>query len=169
MGESGISVGMISLSDGVLLVFPFHGPTPPLLLVEQRHLCTSPFFDCLSMRHWNGSFAFSSSRRRLCLSHVHLQLISFRVTSWHFVLTWLLSLGLIRRGVMRRSCVHELRLCWCGCVRCRLGKVMSVQGGKAGAALVCTAPLRPTVCKTPCVSLCSPLCFAFLRGIQMPW
>lgn len=32
-----------------------------------------------------------------------------------------------------------------------------VQGGKAGAALVCTAPLRPAVCKTPCVSFCSPL------------
>lgn len=35
-----------------------------------------------------------------------------------------------------------------------------MQGGKAGAALVCTAPLRPAVCKTPCVSflLISVLC-----------
>lgn len=47
------------------------------------------------------------------LSHVHLQLISFHVTSWHFVLTWLLSLSLIRRGIMRRSCVHDTGFCDC--------------------------------------------------------
>lgn len=56
----------------VLLVFPFHGPTPQLVLVEQRHLLHIPFFDCLSIRHWNGSLAFNSSRRLLHLSHVHL-------------------------------------------------------------------------------------------------
>lgn len=94
-------------------VFPFHGPPPQLLLVEQRHLLHIPFFDCLSMRHWNGSFALDSSRRLLCLSHLHLSLISFRVTSWHFVLTWLLSLSLIRRGSMRRSCVHDTGFCDC--------------------------------------------------------
>lgn len=109
----GPPVGMTLAFQQVSPVFPFHGPTPQLLLVEPRHLLHIPFFDCLSMRHWNGSFAFDSSRRLLCLSHLHLSLISFRVTSWHFVLTWLLSLSLIRRGSMRRSCVHDTGFCDC--------------------------------------------------------
>lgn len=50
----------------------------------------------------------------LYLPHVHVELIFFHVISWHFVLTWLLSLSLSRRGIMWRSCVHGTGFCDCG-------------------------------------------------------
>lgn len=45
------------------------------------------------------------------LSHAHILLIFLHVMSWHFVLTWLLSLSLSRRGVIWRSCVHGTGFC----------------------------------------------------------
>lgn len=45
--------------------------------------------------------------------HVHVWLIFVHVISWHFVLTWLLSLSLSRRGDIWRSCVHGTGFCDC--------------------------------------------------------
>lgn len=101
-----------------------------------------------------------------CLCHFFtLFVVDFHFISWHFVLTWPLSLSLSRREVLWRSCARNrfLRSGGVGVsgpdVDGDYARWCAVQGGKAGAALVCTALLRPAVCKTPCVSLCSLLWF----------
>lgn len=102
------------------LVFPFYESTchssfwfPSSFLLE-----SSPLFGCPSLysqqgfntiRLWVMSSIFESV---FSSSHVHIELISFHVISWHFILTWLLSLSLSRRGIMWRSC--GTGFCDCG-------------------------------------------------------
>lgn len=98
----------------VLLVFPFYESTCHasfwFTIVSPSHIFSSQIV-CPSSK-WIQSH---QPLIRVCLfCHVHLKLIFFHVISWHFVLTWLLSLSLSRRGIMWRSCVHDTGFCDCG-------------------------------------------------------
>lgn len=113
--ESGNPMGINSHSNGSCLFFHFMNPRVML-----------PFGLPLSVLHTSFPlqlYALTSSKwiqnhqpliRVYLFSHVHLKLIFFHVISWHFVLTWLLSLSLSRRGIMWRSCVHGTGFCDCG-------------------------------------------------------
>lgn len=124
--ESGNPVGLNSLSKGFCLFSRFDESTchPSLWLTIfiPSHISPSPIVHpCIVKGHSNHQLS-THHETCLSLSHVHVQLISFHVISWHFVLTWLLSLSLSRRGIMLeelRSRLRFLRLWWCGCVRAR--------------------------------------------------
>lgn len=113
------------LSDQVLLVIPFlwiHVSSFLFLLflpLSLRHKSipvrpgiittdqTSPASSLHNVLHVFLRVVF------IYLMSTFVWLVFFHVTSWHFVLTWLLSLSLSRRGIMWRSCVHDTGFCEC--------------------------------------------------------
>lgn len=113
--ESGNPVGIISLSNGFCLFSHFMNSRVMLpfgLPLSFLHTSFPLRLSILASSKEVQNHQLSIHLKEcLYLSHVHLQLISFHVISWHFVLTWLLSLSLSRRGVMWRSCVHDSGFC----------------------------------------------------------
>lgn len=107
-----------SLSDGFCLFFPLNKP--------RGFAC--PFFSChchfvtrlpvrlsiLASSEEAPTHQPSSHPTRLfsfisCL--LHFSLLNLHVISWHFVLTWPLSLSLSRSGVEWRSCTRDTGFC----------------------------------------------------------
>lgn len=167
-------MGINSLSDGLFLFSHFMNPRVMLLFgftLSFPHRS----FPCTVVRPCIINRDSKSSVFNSCVTSSR---VSSLFISWSYLVDFLPCYFMAfcsdlasfpqskQEGNHVEECVHGTGFCDCGAVGESgpgvdgvQARWCDVQGGKAGAALVCTALLRPAVCKTPCVSFCSPLCF----------